>query len=42
MVVVTHNQVIARLADRVLWLHGGSISGDESVSMPVGAEAFEW
>jgi putative ABC transport system ATP-binding protein len=42
VVVVTHNQVIARMADRVLWLHGGVISRDETVGDPVEAEELEW
>ncbi len=42
VVVVTHNQVIARMADRVLWLHGGAISDDQRVADPVDAEALEW
>ena len=42
VVVVTHNQVIARMADRVLWLHGGTISRDETVPDPVDAEELEW
>ncbi|HEX2850968.1 MAG TPA: ABC transporter ATP-binding protein [Acidimicrobiales bacterium] len=42
VIVVTHNQVIARMADRVVRLHGGSISGDEAIIDPLGAEALEW
>ena len=34
VVVVTHNQVIARMADRVLWLHGGAISDDRAGRRP--------
>jgi putative ABC transport system ATP-binding protein len=42
IVVVTHNQAIARMADRVLRLHGGAINDDQVVAEPVGAEALEW
>jgi putative ABC transport system ATP-binding protein len=42
VVVVTHNQVIARMADRVLWLHGGAISEDQTVAEPLDAEELEW
>lgn len=42
IVVVTHNQVIARMADRVLRLHGGEISDDVAVDGPGEAEALEW
>ena len=42
VVVVTHNQVIARMADRVLRLHGGEVSGDETVAGPLPAEELEW
>lgn len=42
VVLVTHNQVIARMADRVLWLHGGEIADDTAVDEPVEPEALEW
>ena len=42
VVVVTHNQVIARMADRVLWLHDGAITDDQTVADPVDAEALDW
>ena len=42
VVVVTHNQVIARMADRILWLHGGAITDDQPVADPVEAEALQW
>jgi putative ABC transport system ATP-binding protein len=42
VIVVTHNQVIARMADRVVRLHGGTIADDERVSRPVDADGLEW
>ncbi|HVT77800.1 MAG TPA: ABC transporter ATP-binding protein [Acidimicrobiales bacterium] len=42
VVVVTHNQAIARMADRVVSLHGGLIRRNETVRNPVPAEELEW
>lgn len=42
VIVVTHNQVIARMADRVVRLHGGAVANDEHVPQPVDAEDLEW
>ena len=42
VIVVTHNQVIARMADRVIRLHGGSVATDERTATPVDADDLEW
>jgi putative ABC transport system ATP-binding protein len=42
ILVVTHNSAIARMADRVVYLHSGQITRDEEVLTPVEAEALEW
>lgn len=42
VIVVTHNSEIARMADRVLWLHGGSINRTEIVEHPVDASDLDW
>jgi putative ABC transport system ATP-binding protein len=42
VVVVTHNSAIARMADRVLWLHSGVISKSEVVENPVPASELDW
>jgi putative ABC transport system ATP-binding protein len=42
VVVVTHNHVIGRMADRVIRLHGGHIAEDPAVTDPVEAEALDW
>lgn len=42
LVVVTHNAEIARMADRVLWLHAGAISKSEVVENPVAATDLNW
>jgi putative ABC transport system ATP-binding protein len=42
VVVVTHNSEIARMADRVLWLHSGAISKTAMVENPVAASELDW
>lgn len=42
VVVVTHNSEIARMADRVLRLHSGTISSMERVENPVRASELDW
>ncbi|SON60296.1 putative ABC transporter ATP-binding protein [Mycobacterium simulans] len=42
VIVVTHNSEIARMADRVLWLHSGAISKSETNENPVEASELDW
>ncbi|HUB57358.1 MAG TPA: ABC transporter ATP-binding protein [Mycobacterium sp.] len=42
VIVVTHNSEIARMADRVLWLHSGAISKSEIIETPVDASELDW
>ncbi|WP_082977210.1 ABC transporter ATP-binding protein [Mycobacterium sp. 852002-50816_SCH5313054-b] len=42
IIVVTHNSEIARMADRVLWLHSGAIRKSEVVKAPVDAAELDW
>jgi len=42
VVIVTHNSEIARMADRVLWLHSGAISKTEMIKTPVDASELDW
>lgn len=42
IVLVTHNSEIARMADRVLWLHSGAISKAERIENPVDASELDW
>ncbi len=42
VLLVTHNSVIARMADRVVRLHSGVIASDERVAHPVEAGELEW
>ena len=42
VIVVTHNSEIARMADRVLWLHSGAISKSEGIENPVDASELDW
>jgi putative ABC transport system ATP-binding protein len=42
VLLVTHNSAIARMADRVVWLHSGRIAADERVGAPLEAEMLEW
>ncbi len=40
--VITHNVVIARMADRVLHMHSGGIARVEHNAERIGADALEW
>ena len=42
VIVVTHNSEIARMADRVVWLHSGAISKYETTENPVAASELDW
>jgi putative ABC transport system ATP-binding protein len=42
VLLVTHNSAIARMADRVVRLHSGTIASDERVNRPVEAAELEW
>jgi putative ABC transport system ATP-binding protein len=42
VLLVTHNSAIAEMADRVVWLHSGSIAREQEVETPVEAGALEW
>ena len=42
VVVVTHNAAIAKIADRVVWLHSGTVARQERVAAPVDAQDLEW
>ncbi|RUP03637.1 MAG: ABC transporter ATP-binding protein [Mycobacterium sp.] len=42
VIVVTHNNEISRMADRVLWLHSGAISKSELIENPVDASELNW
>lgn len=42
VLLVTHNSAIADMANRVVWLHSGSIARDERVESPLEAEELEW
>ena len=42
VVMVTHNSAIAGIADRVVWLHSGTISRQERVAAPVQAHDLDW
>jgi putative ABC transport system ATP-binding protein len=42
VLLVTHNSAIARMADRVVRLHSGTIASDERVERPVEAAELEW
>ena len=42
VVMVTHNSAIAGIADRVVWLHSGTISRQERVAAPVQAQDLDW
>jgi ABC-type lipoprotein export system ATPase subunit len=40
--VVTHNAAIGEMADRVIRLHAGEISGDRLIEDPIPAEELSW
>ncbi|MDP7723713.1 ABC transporter ATP-binding protein [Mycobacterium sp. TY814] len=42
VIVVTHNSEIARMADRVLWLHSGAISKSQTNANAVSASELDW
>lgn len=42
VVLVTHNSAIAEMADRVVWLHSGTIARQQRVAAPVEAEDLQW
>ena len=42
VVVATHNAAIAKIADRVVWLHSGTVVRQERVAVPVGAQDLQW
>ena len=42
VLLVTHNSAIAAMADRVVWLHSGSVARQQQVAAPVDAQALEW
>jgi len=42
VVLVTHNAVIGRMADRVLRMRDGRIVDDEANREPLSAEQLEW
>ncbi|MGZ5362692.1 MAG: ABC transporter ATP-binding protein [Mycobacterium sp.] len=42
VLLVTHNSTIASMADRVVWLHSGTVARQEQVEAPVEAQDLEW
>ncbi len=42
VVLVTHNSAIAQIADRVVWLHSGTVAGQERVAAPAQAQDLDW
>ena len=42
VLLVTHNSAIASMADRVVWLHSGTIARQERVAAPAEAQDLEW
>ena len=42
VVVVTHNLAIAPMADRVIHIRGGVVSGEQQNDNPVSVETIEW
>jgi putative ABC transport system ATP-binding protein len=42
VVLVTHNTAIAEIADRVVWLHSGTVARQERVAAPVQAQDLDW
>lgn len=42
VIVVTHNQAITPMADRVIRMHGGSVASMEVNESPLSVETIEW
>ena len=42
VLLVTHNSAIAAMADRVLWMHSGTISQEQKVAAPVETDDLTW
>ncbi|MCZ7662272.1 MAG: ABC transporter ATP-binding protein [Thermoleophilia bacterium] len=42
LLLVTHNSVIARVADRVVRMRSGEVVADETVTQPIAPEEVEW
>ncbi|HEX2893942.1 MAG TPA: ABC transporter ATP-binding protein [Marmoricola sp.] len=42
VVLVTHNSAIAAMADRVLWMHSGAISQEQTITEPAEAGDLTW
>lgn len=42
VVLVTHNSAIAAMADRVLWMHSGAISREQTITEPAEAGDLTW
>ena len=42
VVLVTHNSAIAEIADRVVWLHSGTVARQERVAAPAQAQDLDW
>lgn len=42
VLLVTHNSAIASMADRVVWLHSGTVARQEQVAAPAEAQDLEW
>lgn len=42
VIVITHNQAITRMADRVIHVKNGKVSGEELNAHPADADVIEW
>jgi len=42
VVLVTHNSAIAEIADRVLWLHAGTVAREDRIIAPARAQDLDW
>jgi putative ABC transport system ATP-binding protein len=42
VVLVTHNSAIAEMADRVVWLHSGTVARQQRVAAPARAQDLDW
>ena len=42
VIVITHNQAITRMADRVIHVKNGKVSGEELNAHPADVDAIEW